>query len=78
MSYQVKTLTVCHGLTIDHKVFVESRYEIYTEKENGYRDLVTDRLYDSRNNKLLTEDEARIREERGNKIALEILSELGI
>lgn len=55
------------------KEFLESDYKKYTENEHGYRLLVTNRLYDYRENRLLSEEEATEREKRVNKAANSIL-----
>ena len=61
------------GFDLNFKQFLESKYKTYTEKENGYRFLVSHRQYDAHNNILLTKRQATAREKRMNKIAMDIL-----
>jgi hypothetical protein len=65
------------GLDItDVKETLQRYYERYMSGEHGYQQLVHHRLYDSFNNKLLTEEEADARDERMRKLSIELVEEI--
>jgi len=64
------------GVRLDSIDALEFLYKTYTEKKDGYRFLVKNRLYHAIDNRLLTEKEAKEREDRCNKRAMEILGNI--
>lgn len=64
------------GIVLDSIDSLEFLYREYTEKENGYRFLVKNRLYHSIDNRLLTEKEAKEREDRAKKRMMEMLADI--
>jgi hypothetical protein len=64
------------GFECTPKRFVESIYNTYTEKEDGYRFIIRNRYYNPFEHRVWSDDELKERDEELSRISKEVINEI--